>query len=73
MGKLKIHCVYQENGSKEISLLSDLDNHEKSCRFDKPICDQCFWLQSVYQNCVKSLLEIKTKLEEKNYRIAKWA
>jgi hypothetical protein len=71
LGKLKIRCIYNENGCKEILILDNLENHQKSCRFDKPICDQCFGLRSVDHNCVKYLLESQQKLIESNKELQK--
>ncbi len=52
LGKLRIRCINEKNGCKEISLLSNLDSHETKCH-DKSICDQRFCLRSVNHNCVK--------------------
>jgi E3 ubiquitin-protein ligase NRDP1 len=71
LGKLKIRCIYSENGCKEILTLDNLEYHQKSCRFDKPICDQCFGLRSVDHNCVKYLLESQQKLIESNKELQK--
>jgi LPS O-antigen subunit length determinant protein (WzzB/FepE family) len=66
LGKLKIRCIYEMNGCKEILLLDNLINHEKSCRFDKKICEKCFCSQSVNHDCVKSLLQSKQELTQSN-------
>jgi hypothetical protein len=72
LGKLKIRCIYNKNGCKEILFLDNLKDHEKICsfykkicRFDKKICDKCFCQESVNHNCFKSLLESKQKSEER--------
>ncbi len=66
MGKLRIHCINVKNGCKEILLLDKLDNHQKSCRFDKKTCGKCFCDQSVNHDCIRSLLESKQKLIQTN-------
>jgi hypothetical protein len=69
LGKLKIRCIYNKNGCKEILLLDNLENHEKTCRFDKPFCDKCLCILSVDHNCVESLLESKQVLIESNNQL----
>ncbi len=69
MGKLKIRCIYNENGCQEILLLNNLENHEKTCRFGKPFCDKCHCILSVNHNCVESLLESKQVLIESNNQL----
>lgn len=62
LGKLKIRCIYSINGCQEILSLNNLDDHQKSCRFET--CEDCFCIRSVDHNCVKSLLESKRKSDE---------
>jgi hypothetical protein len=64
MGKLKIRCTYEKNGCREVLLLDNLDNHEKSCRFDERICNKCCCKMSGNHDCVESLLISKQKLIE---------
>jgi hypothetical protein len=66
LGKLKIRCIYDKNGCQEILLLDNLDNHQKSCRFENLLCDKCFCEEPVDHDCVKSLLESKQKLIQSN-------
>ncbi len=65
MGKLRIRCIYEKNGCKEILSLDNLNNHQISCRFDKRICEKCFCELCVNHDCIKSLLEAKKKADEK--------
>jgi hypothetical protein len=65
LGKLKIRCIYDKNGCKEILSLDNLNNHEISCLFDKRTCEKCFCELSVNHDCIKSLLEAKKKVDEK--------
>jgi hypothetical protein len=69
LGKLKIRCINNKNGCQEILLLDYLENHEKTCRFDKPLCDKCLCILSVDHNCVESLLESKQVLIESNNQL----
>jgi hypothetical protein len=62
LGNLKIRCKFSINGCEEILAIDDLDNHQKSCHFEK--CKTCFCINSVDHNCVKSLLESKLKSDE---------
>jgi hypothetical protein len=66
LGKLKIRCIYDKNGCQEILLLDNLDNHQKTCRFENFLCDKCFCEEPVDHDCVKSLLESKRKLIQSN-------
>ncbi len=49
LGKMRIRCIYDKNGCKGILLLDNLENHQKSCRFNKKICEKCFCDQSLNQ------------------------
>jgi hypothetical protein len=69
LGKMKIRCIYDKNGCKEVLLLDNLENHQKSCRFDKTFCDKCFFRQSTDHNCVERLLECKRELLENNNKL----
>jgi hypothetical protein len=69
LGKLKIRCIYNKNGCQEVLLLDNLENHEKTCRFDKPFCDRCFCLLLADHNCVESLLQSKRILIETNNQL----
>ncbi len=69
LGKLKIHCIYEKNGCKEILLLENITNHEKFCRFEKRICDKCSCERSANHDCVKSLLESKQRLTENDEKL----
>jgi hypothetical protein len=66
LGKLKIRCIYDKNGCQEILLLDNLDNHQKSCRFENLLCDKCLCEEPVDHDCVKSSLESKQKLTQSN-------
>ncbi len=63
---MKIRCIHDKNGCQEILSLDNLDNHQKSCRFEKLLCDKCFCEEPVDHDCVKSLLESKQKLIQSN-------
>ncbi len=67
--KLKIRYICYKNGCQEILSLDNLENHEKTCRFDKPFCDKCFCLLSADHNCVESLLQSKQMLIETNNQL----
>jgi hypothetical protein len=69
LGKLKIRCIYDKNGCKEILLLDNLENHEKICRFDKAFCEKCFCNLSLDHNCIESLLQSKQNLIESNNQL----
>jgi hypothetical protein len=71
LGKMRIHCIYDENGCKEILLLDKLENHQKSCCFTKKICEKCFCDQSSKHDCVKSLLNSKQELIKSNEELQK--
>jgi DNA repair ATPase RecN len=66
---MKIRCIYNKNGCEEISLLDNLDKHEKSCRFVKRICESCRCDQSTGRNCIKILLDSKEKLAQINIEL----
>ncbi len=71
LGKLKIRCVYEKNGCKEILLLDNLENHEKTCCYDKKTCEKCFCDLSSDHDCVKSLLDSKQELTKSNEELEK--
>jgi hypothetical protein len=71
LGKLKIRCIYEKNGCKEILLLDNLDNHQNKCRFYKNECQKCFCDQSLNHDCIKSLLDSKEKLLQSNKNLEK--
>lgn len=58
---MKIRCINEKDGCKEILSLDHLDNHEKSCR-----CDKCFRMLTVDHNCIQSLLDSEKKLIQSN-------
>ncbi len=66
MGKLKIRCIYQENGCEDVLLLENLVNHENSCQFNKKICKKCLCDKLVDHDCIQSLLDFKQKLLQTN-------
>jgi hypothetical protein len=57
LGKMKICCINEKDGCKEILSLDNLDNHEKLCR-----CDKCFCILSGDHNCIQSLLDSEKRL-----------
>jgi hypothetical protein len=65
LGKLKIRCIYDKNGCKEILSLANLNNHQNSCLFGKKICEKCFCEQSLNHDCIKTLLELKQESDRK--------
>jgi len=69
LGKLKIRCIYNENGCQQILSLDNLQNHEKNCSFN--FCDKCLCKRSVDHDCIKSLLESKQELVESNDKLVK--
>lgn len=71
MGKFKIRCIYTKHGCEEILLLDNLENHEKSCEFEKPFCKKCFCDRSSNHDCIKSLLDLKQKLTQENENLQK--
>jgi hypothetical protein len=71
LGKLKIRCIYEKNGCKEILCLNNLDNHQNKCRFDKMICEKCSCVRSSGHDCVNSLLELKHNLIQNNEQLQK--
>jgi hypothetical protein len=71
LGKMRIRCIYDKNGCKGILLLDNLENHQKSCRFNKKICEKCFCDQSSNHDCVKGLLDSKQELIKSNEELQK--
>jgi hypothetical protein len=71
LGKMRIRCIYDKNGCKEVLMLENLENHEKLCRFNKKICEKCFCGQSLNHDCVKSLLDSKQELIKSNEELQK--
>jgi hypothetical protein len=65
LGKLKIRCIYDKNGCKEILSIDNLNNHQNSCRFEKKICKKCFCEQSINHDCIETLLELKQESDRK--------
>ncbi len=66
MGKLKIRCIYETNGCKDVIFLENVYSHEKSCQFNKKICVKCLCDQLHDHDCIQSLLDFKHKLLQNN-------
>jgi dynactin complex subunit len=65
LSKLKINCIYEKNGCKEILSIDSLESHEKTCRFEKGICALCACEKLKGHNCIESLLKKNKELVEK--------
>ncbi len=66
MGKLKIRCIYEKNGCKDVLLLHNLENRENFCGFNEKIFEKCLCDKLVDHNCIQSLSNFKQKLLQKN-------
>ncbi len=65
LSKLKINCIYEKNGCKEILFIGSLESHEKTCQFEKRICVLCACEELKGHNCIESLLNKNKELVEK--------
>ncbi len=69
LGKLKIRCIYSENGYEAVHYLDSVEKHEKQC--DKKLCNNCLCQRSVKHDCIESLLASNRELSENNNELQK--
>jgi len=69
LGKMKIRCINELKGCKEVLKVDNLDLHEKCCHFNKPICVKCKCHMDSDHDCIESLLESNRKLIESSNKL----